>query len=52
MAIFVGDDCHKLDKSDDIFYGKFKIEGKGKIVQIGYLKENNQYGIIYQYNIT
>ena len=52
MAIFVGDDCHKLDKSEDIFYGKFKIEGKGKIVQIGYLKENNQYGIIYQYNIT
>ena len=52
MAVFVGDNCHKLDKNDDIFYGKFKIEGKGKMVQIGYLKENNQYGILYQYNIT
>ena len=48
MAIFVGGNCHKLDKSDDIFYGNFKIEGN----QIGYLKENNQYGILYQYNIT
>ena len=28
---------------------KFEI---GKMVQIGYLKENNQYGILYQYNIT
>ena len=51
MAVFIGNDCHKLDKNDDIFYGKFKVEGKGKVVQIGYSKENQQYGILYQYNI-
>ena len=51
MAVFVGNDTYKLDKNDDIFYGKFKIEGKGRFVQIGYQKENREYGILYQYNI-
>ena len=52
MAIFIGDTNHKLDKNDNIFYGKIKIEGNGNVVQVGYNKGDNQWGILYQYDIS
>ena len=52
MAVFIGDTSTFLDKNDNIFNGKVKIEGNGNIVQIGYNKGDNQYGILYQYDIS
>ena len=52
MAIFIWDTIHKLDKNDNIFYGKIKIEGNGNVVQVGYNKGDNQWGILYQYDIS
>lgn len=50
-AIFIGNTFHKLNKIKNIFNGDIKIEGNGNIVQIGYLKVDNSYGILYQYDI-
>ena len=52
MAVIIGETFHKLEKNDNIFYGKIKIEGEGNIVQIGYSEGNNSFGILYQYNIS
>ena len=52
MAVFIGDTSTFLAKNDNIFNGKVKIEGNGNIVQIGYNKGDNQYGILYQYDIS
>ena len=52
MAIFIGDNSHNLEKNYNIFYGRFRIDGNGNIVQIGFHKGNDQYGILYQYDIS
>ena len=52
MVIFDGDIDYKLKKKENLFYGTFEIIGENNLVQIGYKKEGNNYGILYKYNVS
>ena len=51
MVVFDGDKDYILNKKEDLFYGTFQIIGENNLVQIGYKKEGNNYGILYKYNV-
>ena len=50
MAVFDGDEMHKLTKNNGVFTGAVKISGKGE-VKIVYKKENGIYDMLYLYRV-
>ena len=50
MAISDGDELHALEKKDSLFFGSFKLSGKGD-VKVLYKKESGEYGDLYMYKI-
>ena len=53
MVVFDGDKSHDLEKKNDIFEGNFIIKAKkNSSVRIGYSKDGNTFGILYEYNVT
>ena len=53
MVVFDGDKSHDLEKKNDLFEGNFVIKAKkNSSVKIGYSKDGNTFGVLYEYNVT
>ena len=53
MVVFDGNKKHNLEKKNDLFSGNFVIKAnKNSSVKIGYSKDGNNFGILYEYSVT
>ena len=53
MVVFDGNKSHDLKKQNDLFEGNFVIKAnKNSSVKIGYSKDGNTFGVLYEYNVT